>query len=123
MWARPLPQPFAPDDERGLHQVEAEAADPALREGTQDVRVGHESVADADRMEALAKLADFEPLLVRNVRHVLGLDLHDHDALVQYLVVLQGMQQRDGERFRSRDMKIAVPGTRAGLSGLSASTN
>jgi len=32
MRTRPLPQPFAPDDERGLHQVEAEAADPALRE-------------------------------------------------------------------------------------------
>ena len=111
MWTRPLPQPFASDDERGLHQVEAEAADPALREGAQDIRFVHEPVADADRVEALAELADFEALLVRNMRHVLGLDLHHDDALVQYLVVLEGMQQRDGdavqiarhENGRSRD--------------------
>src|SRR5271155_2309819 len=92
---RPLPHFFAPDDERGLHQIEAEAADPALREGAQDIWLVHEPVADADRIEALAELADFEPLLVRNMRHVLGLDLHYHDALVQHLVVLEGMQQGD----------------------------
>ena len=61
---RPRPQFLAADDEGSLHEVEAEPADPALRERTQDVRLVAEAVADPDRVEALAEFGDFEPLLV-----------------------------------------------------------
>src|SRR5438876_2551965 len=70
---RPQPQLFATDDEGGLHQIEAQAANPALREGAQDVRLFGEAVADVDRVEALAELGDVKPLLVRHVRYILGL--------------------------------------------------
>src|SRR6266436_2413973 len=93
--ARARPHPLAADDEGGLHQVEAEAPDPALRKGSDDVRLIHKAVADADRIEALAELADHEPLLLRDMRHVLGFDLHHHDTLMQHLVMLQRMKQRD----------------------------
>src|SRR5260370_37486666 len=45
---RPLPGLFAPDEERGLHQVEAAAPDPALREGAQHTRLVPGYLAHAD---------------------------------------------------------------------------
>src|SRR6266446_1656097 len=92
--ARARAHPLAADDEGGLHQVEAEAADPALRQSPHNVRLIHKAVADADRVETLAKLADRKTLLARDMRHILGLDLHHHHPLVQYLVVLEGVQKR-----------------------------
>src|ERR1700730_18714016 len=98
--ARPWPHPLAADDEGCLHQVEAEAADPALRQSPHNVRLIHEAVADADRVETLAELADRETLLARDMRHILGLDLHHHDPLVQHLVVLEGVEECCGDMPR-----------------------
>src|SRR5205823_6610793 len=69
--ARPRPHPLTADDEGGIHQVEVQPSDPALRQGAQDTWLIHEAVADADRVEALAESADLEALLFRNMRHVL----------------------------------------------------
>src|SRR6266446_2508458 len=98
--ARARPHPLAADDEGGLHQVEAEAADPALGQRPHNVRLIHKAVADADRVETLAELADRETLLARDMRHVLGLDLHHHHALVQHLVVLEGVKKCCGDMRR-----------------------
>ena len=46
-------------------------------------------------MEALANLMNVKPALGRDMGHVFGVNLHHHDPLVQRLVMLQGMQQRD----------------------------
>src|SRR4051812_10002565 len=48
---------FAPDDERRLQQVEAEPLDAALRQRTQNVRLVHEAVPEAQRIDPVAKIA------------------------------------------------------------------
>src|SRR6266446_107467 len=85
---------LAADDEGCLHQVEAKATHPALRQGARDVGLVHKTVADADRVETLAELSDLKALLLEHMRHVLGLHLHHYDPLVQHLVVLEGVEQR-----------------------------
>src|SRR5215471_9156624 len=94
--ARAQPQLLASDEEGRVHQIEAKAAHSALREGAQDVRLIHETVANAHRIEGFAEFVDVEPLLVRHMRHVLGFNLHHHDTLMQDLVVLQSVEQRNG---------------------------
>jgi hypothetical protein len=64
------------------------SAGPALREGPQYFWLVQEAIAEADRVEALTELSDLKPLLVRHIRHVLGVDMHHDDALMQPLVVL-----------------------------------
>ena len=68
---------------------------PAQRQRAHDVGLVGEAVAHQHREKALADLANFEPPLVGDVRHVLGVDLHYHDPLVERFIVLQGVQQRD----------------------------
>ena len=93
---------LAADEERGFHQIEAEVLHPALRQRPHDVRLVEIAVAHPHRIEALAEFGDFEPPLVADMRHVLGLDLHQDDPLVQHLVVLHRVQQRDRHMRRDR---------------------
>ena len=60
----------------------------AERQRAHDVGLVHKAVAHAHRVEAFADFIDFETPVVEHVRHILGVDLHHHDALVQRLVVL-----------------------------------
>src|SRR5689334_6124156 len=50
------PQLLATDKERGLHQIDSEVLDPALRQRAHDVRLVHKAIAHQHRMEALADL-------------------------------------------------------------------
>src|SRR5471030_1025663 len=49
---------LATQEERGLHQVEAELQDAALRQGARDVRLVHEAVIQPDDMEIVIEMAD-----------------------------------------------------------------
>ena len=113
-----------PTKERGFHQVEAEAADPALRQRARDVGLLEEAVADRHGVEILVEMVDLEPLGLGHPRHVLGLHRHQHVALVQHLVVLHVVQQRRRHVVDPRrSCRSPVPGTRAGWSGRSVSIN
>ena len=85
---------LAADEERGLEQVEAELHQPQLRQRARDIGLVHEAVAHRDGVEIVVEMAHLDALVVGHVRDVLGLDLHQHDALVQHLVVLEVVQQR-----------------------------
>src|SRR5260221_5827529 len=85
---------LAPQEERGLHQVEAELLQAALRQGGRDFRLGHEAVIELDDVKIVLEMADLDAALLGHVRDVLGAYVHQHDAFVQNLVVLEIMQQR-----------------------------
>src|SRR5216683_3722431 len=80
---------LAAQEERGFHQVEAELQDAALRQRARDVRLVHEAIVELEDMEVVVEMADLDAALLGDVRNVLGLHVHQHDPLVQHLVVLE----------------------------------
>ena len=95
----PLQLPVSDDDplaskvERRVHRSSTQS----MRAGDgQDLRhVGrlHEAVARRHAVEALLQALDGDPLLVRDLGNLLRQDRHQHDLLVQHLVVLEVMEQ------------------------------
>src|SRR5258708_32912397 len=57
---------LAPQEERGLHQVEAELQHAALRQGARDVRLGHEAVIELDDVKIVIEMADTDAAILRN---------------------------------------------------------
>jgi hypothetical protein len=70
----------------------------AVRSG--DVGLAHEAIAHDDLEEACAKPRDFEPLVLRDVRDLLSAHGHQHDLLVQDLIVLDVVHERPRYHFR-----------------------
>src|SRR5215471_426276 len=77
------------------NHVELKALGAAPLEHSRHVRVLHEAVIDDHGMEIVAKVDDLEALVGRDARNVAGDDVQQHDALVQHLVVLEIVQQRN----------------------------
>src|SRR5688500_5693407 len=56
-------------------------------QGLRNVWIFHESVMQLDAVQASAEVLDFNPFIVRNVWHRPRFNRHEHDPLMQHLVV------------------------------------
>ena len=113
---------LAADKERGLHQVEAEPADPAQRQRPRDVGLLEKAVADRHGVEVLVEMVDFQPLRLRHPRHVLG--AAPSSARCARAAPCCASCCAAAPRAHSRpapSCRSPVPGTRAGRSGCSVS--
>src|SRR5262245_41974021 len=89
-------------EERGRHNVEGPAELPGDGEGFRNVWPLHESEMQDDAHESIAEPLHLHAILWRDPWNVLGDDSEDHIALMQYLVVLEAMQQRSGSALWRR---------------------
>src|SRR5215467_13257172 len=100
-----------------------EVLQPALGKRAHNIWLIHKAITYEHRIEAFSSFVDFKAPLVGHMRDVFGFDLHQNHALVQHLVVFQGVKQHDRDWLRSRVMKIAVPDTRISDCGLRSRRN
>ena len=89
-------QGLTAEEERGLHLVVGQAMQATARQGGGHVGLLHEAVACHHGVEALAQAPHLDTPRLGDARHVHGQHVHQDDALVQNLVVLEVVQQ--GER-------------------------
>src|SRR3954454_10706513 len=73
------------------------------------VRGLHESIAGHDLVEPFAELVALHPVLVGNLRNLLGMHRHEHDFLMQHLVVLEMVQQHWRSAPASRGHEDSSP--------------
>ena len=92
-------QRFVADEEGGGIDVDDKAIGARFFQGARHIRRFEKAVMDLHREEALAELLDFDAPARRHDGRVLDIDMHQHDALVQNLVVLEIVQKGAGHRI------------------------
>jgi hypothetical protein len=93
-------------------EVDVEPLAPGLLERGDDVGLVLVAVACRDRDEAQAEVLDCHPLRLRHVRDPHGVDLHEHDSIVDDAIVLGVVEKggRDGvERGGQEDGRPGDP--------------
>ena len=100
----------ARQEKRGIHDFQLNALFAQQPQNLRDARRFLEAVVGGDAYETRAECLNMNPLIVGDVRQLLGLDGQQDVVFMQDLVVFEVVQQRFGYGGRVADHEYRVTG-------------